>query len=287
MSETWNLEIVADSKPEAPPEKPPETPPGNAASNPIEDSGTAIPSVLSSDHSLGAVMTMAREARGFSRDQAAKASNIPAYYLTMIETDDYSSIADQLYLLPFLRRYAVFVALEPEEVASRFIREVQRADMNPGRSPEPIAMFEPRKPIPWRMIMTIAWALIAIAGGWFGYRYYEERKASMANSQAPAAEASVVPDAEQTFPQAAETSPANVAAPMAVPSTAVVPEAAPSSAAAAPAPAPSEAVAPAAVPHAALAPSQKPSLKSSTHSSSHLHSPLKSASAARRLSMQN
>ena len=163
MSDTWNLEIVADSKPEAPPEKPPENPLGSAAGNPIEDSGTTIPSVLSNDHSLGAIMTMAREARGFSRDQAAKASNIPGYYLTMIETDDYSSIADQLYLLPFLRRYAVFVALEPEEVASRFIREVQRADMNPGRSSEPIAMFEPRKPIPWRMIMTIAWAIIAIA----------------------------------------------------------------------------------------------------------------------------
>ncbi len=285
MSETWNLEIVADSKPEAPPEKPPETPPGNAAANPVEDSGTAIPSVLSNDHSLGVVMTMAREARGFSRDQAAKASNIPAYYLTMIETDDYSSIADQLYLLPFLRRYAVFVALEPEEVASRFIREVQRADMNPGRSPEPIAMFEPRKPIPWRMIMTIAWAVVAIVGGWFGYQYFEAHRASMASAKAPAAQASIIPDAEQAVPQAAETSPANVAAPMAVPSTAIVPEAAPSSAAAAPAPAPSAAVAPIAVPHAALVPPQRPSLKSSMHS--HAHSSIKSASAARRLSMQN
>ena len=69
----------------------------------------AIPSVLSNDHSLGKIMAMAREARGFSREQAAKASNIPGYYLTMIESDDYSSIADQLYLLPFLRRYATFV----------------------------------------------------------------------------------------------------------------------------------------------------------------------------------
>jgi cytoskeletal protein RodZ len=288
MSDTWNLEIVADSKPEAPPEKPSETPPSSAVGNPIEDSGTSIPSVLSNDHSLGAIMTMAREARGLSRDQAAKASNIPAYYLTMIETDDYSSIADQLYLLPFLRRYAVFVALEPEEVASRFIREVQRADMNPGRSSEPIAMFEPRRPIPWRMIMTIAWAVVAVIGGWYAYRYYEAHKASILNAKVPAAEASAAPDSEQAAPQAEETSPTNLAAPIAMPSTAIVPEAAPSIAAA-PAPAPSTAVAPPAVPHAAAppAPPQKPLLKPSAHSSSHLHSPLKSASPARRLSMRN
>jgi cytoskeletal protein RodZ len=283
MSEHWNLQAVPDSKPEAPPAKPPE--------KPLEDAAPAIPSVLSSDHSLGAIMTMAREARGFSREQAAKASNIPGYYLTMIETDDYSSIADQLYLLPFLRRYAVFVALEPEEVASRFIRDVQRADMNPGRPSEPIAMFERRKPLPWRIIMTIA-AAIAVTGGWYGYHYYQVRKSAPANSQAPSAAASVVPEAEQAAPQAADTEPANVAAPMAVPSTAIVPEAAPSVAA-------PVAVAPPVVPHtAAPAPLGKslpkpaghpavPASSSSRSSTSHPRTPLKSGAGTRRLSMQD
>src|ERR1700736_5325321 len=133
MSENWNLETVADSKPEPPAMKPPEA------------AARAIPSVLSNDQSLGKIMAMAREARGFSREQAAGASSIPGYYLTMIETDDYSSIADQLYLLPFLRRYATFVALEPEEVASPFIRDVQRADMNPPRMSEPMMMIADRK----------------------------------------------------------------------------------------------------------------------------------------------
>jgi len=284
MSEPWNLETVADSKPEAPPEKSPENPRGNLPGNLAEDAAPAIPSVLSNDHSLGAIMTMAREARGFTRDQAAKASNIPVYYLTMIETDDYSSIADQLYLLPFLRRYAVFVTLEPEEVASRFIRDVQRADMNPGRVSEPIAMFEPRKPLPWRAIITIAAAIAVVAGGWYGYRYYEARKSAMANSKAPVAAVPSAPEAEQVVPEPADTEPANVAAPMAVPSTAIVPDAAPS-VATAPAPMASAAVAPAAVPHAAASPG-----KSITKSPGHTarpRSPLKSASASHRLSVQN
>jgi cytoskeletal protein RodZ len=184
MSENWNLEIVADTKPEAPPEK------AHDAAAP------AIPSVLSGDHSLGKIMAMAREARGFTREQAAKASNIPGYYLTMIESDDYSSIADQLYLLPFLRRYAAFVALEPEEVASRFIREVQRADMNPGRSSEPIVMIADRKPFPWRLIMMVVGALI-VAGaiGWFGYRHFMARRSAEPISAAPAPAEPVAPDA--------------------------------------------------------------------------------------------
>jgi cytoskeleton protein RodZ len=183
MSEGWNLETVADSKPEAPPEKPSE-----------EGVTAAIPSVLSNDQSLGKIMAMTRETRGISLEQAAKTSNIPAYYLTMIESDDYSSIADQLYLLPFLRRYATFIGMEPEEVASRFIREVQRADMNPGRGsdPEPIVIIDPRATSSWSIVVYAGAALVVLALGWFGYRYYVGRKSASSNSSHPS-------DAEQLF----------------------------------------------------------------------------------------
>jgi cytoskeletal protein RodZ len=291
MSDTWSLEAVADSKPEAPPEQPP------VAEAP------AIPSVLSSDHSLGAVMTMAREARGFSREQAAKASNIPGYYLTMIETDDYSSIADQLYLLPFLRRYAVFVNLEPEEVASRFIREVQRADMNPGRAPEPIEMFAARRSFPWRAVALTAGAIAIGAIGWFGYRYYTARKTALLNSRAPVSSEQVVPDSEAAAPKAADSSPEQTTpqhtapehvapAPMSFPSTMLIPDAAPSAAivgpgavAASAAPSPA-AVAPAASPPKPGGHSAAPG-SSSRSSAPHLRGSLRSAATSHRSSMQN
>jgi hypothetical protein len=145
-------------------------------------------------------------------------------------------------------------------------------------------MFEPRKPFPWRAIMTIAWAMVAIAAGWFGYRYYQARKASMANSTPPAAVASIVPDVEQRAPKTEETAPANVTAPIAVPSSAIVPEAA-TSVATAPAPMASAAVVAPPIPHAAASPLGKS--KSPSHAALHTRAPLKSASAARRLSMQN
>ena len=222
MSENWNLETVSDSKPEAPAEKSPE------AAAPA-----TIPPVLSSDHSLGEIMTTAREARGFSRAQAAKASNIPGYYLTMIETDDYSSIADQLYLLPFLRRYATFVGLEPEEVASRFIRDVQRADMNPVRVSEPIPMLAERRRFPWRAVLMTGGAIAIVAIAWFGYHFFVARKSATANSKSPTAAEQAAPDIERAVPKAADTEDAKVVpVPMPAASGAVAAVAAPSAAAA-------------------------------------------------------
>ncbi len=184
---------------------------------------------------------------------------------------------------------------KPEEVASRFIRDVQRADMNPGRPSEPITMFEPRKRLPWRVVVTIAAAIVVSASAWFGYRYYEEHKAGVGNSTAPSPSPSAVPDAEQAAPEAADTVPANVA-PAPLPSTATVPDAAPSvvaapaavtSTAASPAGAASAAVVPNVIPHTAAPAPAKPSAKPPSHSANHLHGPIKSASPPRRVSMQD
>jgi len=191
MAENWNVETVADSKPQAPPDKPSTPAPA------------AIPSVLSNDYTLGKIMSMARENRGLSREQAAKSSNIPGYYLTMIESDDYSSIADQLYLLPFLRRYASFVGLEPEEVASRFIRDVQRADMNPGRVSEPMVMIADRKPFPWEGVLLIGGgAIVSIVVIWLVYRHFFAVKPVVARPSAPVAVQPQVAPAPEPRPSA-------------------------------------------------------------------------------------
>ncbi len=79
------------------------------------------------ESSLGGVLSAARERRGVSREQAASQTGIPKRYLQMMENNDYSLASDQLYVLPFMRRYATFLALDPEETAMRFVREVPRA----------------------------------------------------------------------------------------------------------------------------------------------------------------
>jgi cytoskeletal protein RodZ len=97
---------------------------------------------------VGKFLTEARKSGGFTPEQVAAETHIPSHYIKAIETDDYGMISDQLYLLPFLRRYAAFLGLDPEDIASRFVRDVQRAESTSSRGSEPIPIIssDERKP---------------------------------------------------------------------------------------------------------------------------------------------
>jgi cytoskeletal protein RodZ len=89
--------------------------------------------------SLGESLIAARRRRGLSRDALVQQSHIPAHYVQMLEDDDYHRISDQLYLLPFLRKYASFLEIDQDESAIHLLCEVQRADNNPS----PLGLEEP------------------------------------------------------------------------------------------------------------------------------------------------
>jgi len=97
---------------------------GVAPLSPCDDASSG----LEVDQSLGRLMTEARKHRGFSREQVASQTNIPAYYVRMIESDSYDAIPDQLYLLPFFERYAIFLGLDARKVVSRFIQDFERSE---------------------------------------------------------------------------------------------------------------------------------------------------------------
>jgi len=114
---------------------------------------------------LGLFLSAARERRGIAQDAAIKDTGIPAHYLRMLESNDYSKISDQLYLLPFLRRYASYLALEPEEIAMRFVREVQRADNLPPIRIDAAMLPERRRRYNWIAIggVVVLLAIIVFA----------------------------------------------------------------------------------------------------------------------------
>ena len=115
------------------------------------------------DPSLGKFLKGARERRAVSREKVVQETRIPDHYLRMLENNDYSLISDQLYLLPFLRRYAIFLQLDPEETAMRFVREVQRAENNPSlvRMDEPLEM-DRHKGRSWVGVAIVVTALIVV-----------------------------------------------------------------------------------------------------------------------------
>jgi cytoskeletal protein RodZ len=168
--EDWNQ--VSDKNPGGP-----ETSP-QAVAEAADNSG---------ESNLGRFLVEARERRSVGQDAAVKETRIPGHYLRMLESNDYSKISDQLYLLPFLRRYATYLALDPEEIAMRFVREVQRADnLPPSRIDEPL-LIEPRRNYNWLAIGGVVVLLAIIA---FTYsaisRHHQDNPASNSSaSQSP------------------------------------------------------------------------------------------------------
>jgi len=134
-------------------------------------SGGAAPTAAAENPekpSLGAFLTAARERRGVTREEAVKETRIPAHYIVMIESDNYTLISDQLYVLPFIRRYAGFLGLDSEEIAIRFVREVQRAETNVVKMSQPIVDRRRGHRRPWVWATAVITLAIAAAGFYLG-----------------------------------------------------------------------------------------------------------------------
>jgi len=138
---------------------------------------------------LGRFLTEARGRRGVSIEEAIRDTKIPDHYVRMMESNDYSMISDQLYVLPFLRRYAEFLKLDPEEVVMRFVREVQRADnLQPSRSIEPIEM-DKRRPFPkarnWSRPVVAAAVIAGLLALWIAGARHRQRAADHRAATSP------------------------------------------------------------------------------------------------------
>lgn len=137
------------------------------------------------DRTLGVDLAAARERHGYSRDEVARDTHIPAHYVHMIESDDYSKIADQLYMLPFVRRYAAYLEMDQDEVAMRFVREVQRADNHPApRLDHPLDVVARKRSRVSGAIVVIAFVVI-IAGLYFYLSPRHGQAADVANPGVP------------------------------------------------------------------------------------------------------
>jgi cytoskeletal protein RodZ len=167
--------------------------------------------------SLGKIVTEARERKGLTREQVVIEAHLPAHYVKMIETDSYGLISDQLYLVPFLRRYAAFLGLDAEDVASRFVRDVQHAEANVVRISQEITMVTSRRGGAGRRFALYALVVvILILLADFAYRrFFDHRPEAPAPVASPAANAlgTLPPATIDNNPERGESPPAKSAAP--------------------------------------------------------------------------
>jgi cytoskeletal protein RodZ len=104
----------------------------------------------------------------------------------MLEGESYKKVSDQIYLVPFLRRYANTLGLDGEDLAMRFVREFQYIENESARMAEPV-MLETKRPtrrLSWIAILVAAIGAIALAK--FGQsRYREQSPPPSAGSHSP------------------------------------------------------------------------------------------------------
>ena len=109
--------------------------------------------------SVFTALRQAREQRDISLQDAAQAANIPVHYLQALETgQDSRVLADPMYLIPFLRRYAAFLDLDPDEAVRQFLAEPRKSNSLRVKNP-PSNPFRPARFSGWLV------PLIVLVGG--------------------------------------------------------------------------------------------------------------------------
>lgn len=112
--------------------------------------------------SIGTVLKEAREAKDYSIEQVARDTNIARSYLEALEREDASMFPGETYFIGFLRNYADFLGLNPEELIGTF-KNLQIQEQPP---PMEKLLERPRRP---RLLIFLILILAALVGGavWF------------------------------------------------------------------------------------------------------------------------
>lgn len=78
---------------------------------------------------ISALLKRRRKEKGVSLQEAEATTRIPLHYLQHLEGGgDPRLLADELYLVPFLRTYALFLNLDPASVVAEFVIASHQGD---------------------------------------------------------------------------------------------------------------------------------------------------------------
>jgi cytoskeleton protein RodZ len=114
---------------------------------------------------LGERFRAAREARGLTLSDVAEHIRIRSVYLAAIEDENWSAIGAPVYIRGFLRTYARFLGLEPEEVVAEFNSQASAppapVPTAPGAPPRTSYLADEAPPA--RALSPLIWAASLVA----------------------------------------------------------------------------------------------------------------------------
>ena len=110
---------------------------------------------------VGSLLRAQREALGLTLEQAEEATRIRHRYLEALEAERFADLPGEVYVRGFLRLYAEYLGLDPDEVLSRYrpLSRPTRADLV-----APPRLDRARESIGSRLLALVLLALIALGG---------------------------------------------------------------------------------------------------------------------------
>ncbi len=156
---------------------------------------------------LGERFRAAREARGLSLSDVAEQIRIRSVYLGAIEDENWTAIGAPVYTRGFLRTYARFLGLDPEEVVAEFNRATPSGPATAGAPPASASISRLHEPRP-RNLSPLIWLASLIAVGLVAFVFYNEFTLHARQVEATAALPSNTASPMSTEPPGGSPSPA-------------------------------------------------------------------------------
>ncbi len=91
---------------------------------------------------VGELLQAAREKKGVDLYRAERDTKIRARHLSALEDGDYESLPGAVYTKGFLRNYAVYLGLDPEELVAKW-----RDEQDAARRQETMVVVAPPQPL--------------------------------------------------------------------------------------------------------------------------------------------
>lgn len=86
---------------------------------------------------ISTLLKRRREEKGLTLQETAAATHVPLHYLQHLEGGGNPHLlADELYLIPFLRTYATFLNLDPAYAVAEFVIASHRGEVAAGMAQE-------------------------------------------------------------------------------------------------------------------------------------------------------
>lgn len=124
---------------------------------------------------VGEMLQNARERKGVDLFRAERDTKIRLKYLTALEDSDYEALPPLVYTKGFLRNYAIYLGLDPEDILARWRDETQvgRKQEGPAVAPPPQPLAAPRRGVAITpgLLVALMFSLVVIAVfGWIGWQ---------------------------------------------------------------------------------------------------------------------